>query len=91
MTSVIAVLGSAGLALGLALQGGLSNIAGGVMIMVFKPFKVGDYIKVGTYEGTVEEITFRSTNIRTLDNSLLHIPNSTGLHILTPNFINSFI
>ena len=57
MTTVITIVGSAGLALGLALQGGLSNIAGGVMIMIFKPFKVGDFIDTHTDCGTVKAIT----------------------------------
>ena len=58
--SIVALLGSVGVAIGLAIQGSLSNLAGGVLILLLKPFKVGDYIKVGTYNGTVEEITFRS-------------------------------
>ena len=63
MASIIAVLGSAGLALGLALQGGLSNIAGGVMIMFFKPFKVGDFIDTHTDSGIVLEINIFHTKL----------------------------
>ncbi|MBQ8472602.1 MAG: mechanosensitive ion channel [Bacilli bacterium] len=75
MTSVIAVLGSAGLALGLALQGGLSNIAGGVMIMLFKPFKVGDFIDTNSYSGTVKEINIFNTVLTTYDNKKIIMPN----------------
>ena len=75
MTSVIAVLGSAGLALGLALQGGLSNIAGGVMIMLFKPFKVGDFIDTNSYSGTVKEINIFNTVLTTYDNKTIIMPN----------------
>ena len=75
MTSIITLIGSVGLALGLALQGGLSNIAGGVLIMIFKPFKVGDFIDTGTYSGTVKEITIFNTNIDTYDKKMVVIPN----------------
>ena len=75
MTSIITIIGSAGLALGLALQGGLSNIAGGVMIMIFKPFKVGDFIDTHTDSGTVREINIFHTKLSTLDNKIVVIPN----------------
>lgn len=75
MTSIIAVIGSIGLALGLALQGGLSNIAGGVMIMLFKPFKVGDYIEVDSMSGTVKEINIFHTLLDTVDDRIVTIPN----------------
>ena len=75
MTSIVAVLGSAGLALGLALQGGLSNIAGGVMIMLFKPFKVGDFIDTHEDSGTVKEINIFHTVLSTYDNKIIVIPN----------------
>lgn len=76
-TSVVAVLGSAGLAIGLALQGSLANFAGGVLILLFKPFKVGDYIREDTYknEGTVSEIQIFYTKLLTVDNSVIVIPN----------------
>ena len=77
MTSIVAVLGSAGLALGLALQGGLSNIAGGLMIMIFKPFKVGDFIDTHEDSGTVKEINIFHTVLKTYDNRLIVIPNGT--------------
>ena len=69
-------LGFGGVVITLAAQDTAKSLIGGALIILDKPFKVGDYIKVGTFEGTVEEITFRSTNIRTLENSVLHIPNS---------------
>lgn len=78
-TSMVAVLGSAGLALGLALQGSLSNFAGGVLILLFKPFKVGDYIIEDTHknEGTVMEIQIFYTKLLTTDNRTVVIPNGT--------------
>lgn len=76
-TSVVAVLGSAGLTIGLALQGSLSNFAGGVLILIFKPFKVGDYIIEDTHnnEGTVSEIMIFYTKLLTVDNKVIVIPN----------------
>lgn len=74
-TSLIAVLGAAVLAIGLALQGSLSNFAGGVLILFFKPFEVGDYIKTSEHEGKVEEIQIFVTILRTLDNQRIIIPN----------------
>lgn len=76
ISGFITSLGIGGVVITLAAQDTAKSLIGGALIILDKPFKVGDYIKVGTFEGTVEEITFRSTNIRTLDNSLLHIPNS---------------
>ena len=76
-TSVVAVLGSAGVAVGLALQGSLSNFAGGVLILLLKPFKVGDYIIQGSNEGTVYEISIIYTKLMTADNKVVVIPNGT--------------
>ena len=78
-SSVIAVLGSAGLTIGLALQGSLSNFAGGVLILLIKPFVVGDYIIENTdkMEGTVSEITIFYTKLLTPDNKAILIPNGT--------------
>ena len=73
--SLIAVLGAAGLAIGLALQGSLSNLAGGVLVLFFKPFKVGDVIEAQGYVGIVEEIQIFNTFIKTLDNQQVFIPN----------------
>lgn len=78
-TSVVAVLGSAGVAVGLALQGSLSNLAGGVLILLLKPFKVGDYIieDTGKNEGTVVEISIFYTKLLTPDNKMIVVPNGT--------------
>jgi small conductance mechanosensitive channel len=77
--SVVAVLGSAGLTAGLALQGSLSNFAGGVLILLLKPFVVGDYIvdHAGGQEGTVYEITIFYTKLLTVDNRMVLIPNGS--------------
>lgn len=74
-TSAVAVLGSCGVAIGLALQGSLSNFAGGVLILLLKPFVVGDYIIVGSNEGTVFEISIFYTKLNTIDNKVVVIPN----------------
>jgi len=76
MTSFIAVLGAAGLAVGLALQGTLQNFAGGVMILLFKPYQVGDFIEAAGYMGTVKEIQIFTTHLLTPDNRKVIIPNS---------------
>ena len=78
-SSVIAVLGSAGLTVGLALQGSLSNFAGGVLILLLKPFVVGDYIIENSdgQEGTVSEITIFYTKLLTIDNKAILLPNGT--------------
>jgi len=75
-TSFIAVLGAAGLAIGLALQGSLSNFAGGVIILIFKPFKVGDLIEGGGHLGVVKEIQIFNTILTTVDNRRVIIPNA---------------
>lgn len=77
IASLVAVLGSAGVTLGLALQGSLSNFAGGVLILLLKPFKVGDYIKEDTNsnEGTVTEISLFYTKLRTYDGKVIVLPN----------------
>ena len=77
--SIIAVFGSAGVAIGLALQGSLSNLAGGVLILILKPFKVGDYIIEDTNknEGTVTEIQIFYTKLTTPDNKTIILPNGT--------------
>jgi small conductance mechanosensitive channel len=75
MTSFVAILGAAGLAIGLALQGTLSNFAGGVMILLFKPFKVGQFIDAMGYMGTVKEIQIFNTILSTPDNKRIIIPN----------------
>lgn len=79
VTSLAALLGSAGVTLGLALQGSLSNFAGGVLILLLKPFKVGDYIKEDTNgnEGTVTEISLFYTKLTTYDEKIIILPNGT--------------
>lgn len=74
-TSLIALLGAAGLAIGLALQGTLSNLAAGVMLLGFRPFKIGDFVDVGGHSGTVKAITLFTTEISTADNIQITIPN----------------
>jgi small conductance mechanosensitive channel len=74
-TSIVAVLGAAGLAVGMALSGTLQNFAGGAMILMFKPFKVGDFIETKGFSGTVKSIQIFVTTLTTLDNKLIIIPN----------------
>ncbi|MDE3741451.1 mechanosensitive ion channel family protein [Maribacter polysaccharolyticus] len=74
-SSLVAVIGAAGLAIGLALQGSLANFAGGVLILVFKPFKVGDFIAAQGVEGTVKEITIFTTKLSTFGNQIAIVPN----------------
>ncbi len=73
--SITAILGSLGVTLGLALQGSLSNLFGGILILIMKPFKIGDYIIAGTDEGTVEGIDIFYTKLLTIDNRKIVIPN----------------
>ena len=75
-TSFIAVLGAAGLAVGLALQGSLSNFASGVMIIIFRPFKIGDYVEGGGVSGVVKAIHIFTTTLTTPDNKRVIVPNS---------------
>lgn len=75
-TSLVALIGAAGLAIGLALQGALSNLAAGVMIIMFRPFRVGQYIEAGSVAGTVTEITLFFTEMKTYDGLQVIVPNS---------------
>ena len=84
-TSFMAILGAAGLAIGLALKDTLSNIGSAVVILVFRPFKVGDYINAGGAEGTVDKISLFTTTISPVDNRLIIVPNSA---ITTGNIVN---
>lgn len=86
MASIVAVLASAGLAIGLALQGALSNFAGGIMIILFKPFNVGDYISSGGNEGTVKGISLFYTTVLTVDGKKITIPNSAITSGTVTNF-----
>lgn len=74
-SSLVAMVGAAGLAIGLALQGSLANFAGGVLILIFKPFKVGDFISAQGVDGTVKEITIFTTKLNTFGNQVAIIPN----------------
>jgi small conductance mechanosensitive channel len=74
--SFVAILGAAGLAVGLALQGSLANFAAGVLLIIFRPFKVGDFIDAGGAMGTVEEIQIFTTALKTPDNKQIIIPNA---------------
>ena len=76
-TSFIAILGAAGLAVGLALQGSLANLASGVLLIIFRPFEVDDFVKIADEEGFVEKIHIFTTQIKTFDNRTIIIPNST--------------
>ena len=86
LTSIVAVLASAGLAIGLALQGALANFAGGIIILIFHPFKAGDFIDNGTHSGTVDSITIFYTRLLTIDNKLITVPNSTMTSASITNF-----
>ena len=86
ITSFLTVLASCGVAIGLALQGAFSNFAGGMMILFFKPFKVGDYIKVSGDEGTVAEITVVYTILLTVDNKRITIPNGSLTNSVIINY-----
>src|SRR5690606_25424453 len=75
-TSFIAILGAAGLAVGLALQGSLANFASGILIILFRPFKSGDFIEAGGVTGTVDKIEIFQTMMKTPDNKLVIVPNA---------------
>lgn len=84
--SLVAVIGAAGLAIGLALQGSLSNFASGVLMVLFRPCRVGDYIEAAGIAGTVEEITIFSTKLLTPDNKLITAPNSSIMNGTITNY-----
>ncbi|AIQ99967.1 mechanosensitive ion channel protein MscS [Pluralibacter gergoviae] len=83
--SIIAVLGAAGLAVGLALQGSLSNLAAGVLLVMFRPFRAGEYVDLGGVAGTVLHVQIFSTTMRTVDGKIVVIPNGK---IIAGNIIN---
>jgi small conductance mechanosensitive channel len=87
-TSLVALFASAGVAFGMALSGSLQNFAGGFMILLFKPYKVGDYIKVLEEEGTVREIQIFNTVLTTGDNKVIFIPNGKLSGDVITNFSN---
>ncbi|MBR3557801.1 MAG: mechanosensitive ion channel family protein [Bacteroidales bacterium] len=87
MTSFIAILGAAGVAIGMGLQGTLQNFAGGVIILLLKPFKVGDYIEQGPYSGYVDSIQIFNTTLRTYDARKIIVPNT---ELATKSLVNHF-
>lgn len=87
MTSFIALLGAAGVAIGMGLQGTLQNFAGGVIILILKPFRVGDYIEQGSYAGYVESIQIFNTTLRTYDARKIIVPNT---ELATKSLVNHF-
>ena len=86
MTSVIALITSFGVAIGLAMQGSLSNLAGGIMLLIFRPFSVGDYITACGEDGVVREISMFYTVLVTLDNRVINMPNGA---VMNSNIVNS--
>jgi small conductance mechanosensitive channel len=85
-TSLAALLAGGGMAIGLALNGTVQNFAGGIMLLIFKPFKAGDFIEAQGYSGTVSELSITSTKLVTTDNRVIIIPNG----ILSNNIINNY-
>lgn len=86
MTSLVAMLGAAGLGVGLALQGSLSNLAAGVALLVFRPFRVGDFVAVAGQMGVVNEIELFTTTLDTFDNKRIFIPNGAIFGTVIENF-----
>ncbi len=85
-TSFIAILGAAGLAIGLALQGSLSNFASGVLIVMFRPYKVGDFVEAAGISGSVEEVQILTTVLKTGDNKKVIVPNSQIMGSIITNY-----
>ena len=85
-TSFIAVVGAAGLAIGLALQGSLSNFASGVLIVMFRPYKVGDFVEAAGISGSVEEVQILTTVLKTGDNKQVIVPNSQIMNSIITNY-----
>ena len=85
-TSFIAVLGAAGLAVGLALQGSLSNFASGVLIVMFRPYKVGDWVEAAGISGSVEEVQILTTVLKTGDNKRVIVPNAQIMNSIITNY-----
>ncbi len=84
--SILAALGAAGLAIGLALQGTLQNIAAGIMLLVLRPFRVGEYISTGSIDGTVQEVGLFATELKTFDGLFRLAPNSTLWNVSITNY-----
>lgn len=88
-TSLVAMLASAGLAIGMALSGTLQNFAGGIMILVLKPYRIGDYIEAQGEEGTVTKIGLFTTELHTVDNRVINVPNSSISTSVIDNYSTS--
>lgn len=86
MTSIITVLGTAGVAVGLALKDSLANVAGGVILLINQNIKVGNYVEIGSYSGTVEEISILFTKLSTPDNKDVYIPNGVAATSAITNY-----
>ena len=86
MTSMVALIASAGVAIGLAVQGALSNLVGGLMILLFRPFRAGDYIEAEGASGTVKQITVFYTILATPDNKIVTVPNGTITNSVITNY-----
>lgn len=86
MASVVAVIASAGVAVGLALQGSLSNLAGGIMLLIFRPFKLGDFIDASGFSGSVTDIGIFYTTLKTSDNKSITIPNGSLMNDTVTNY-----
>ena len=85
-TSFMAIIGAAGLAIGLALQGSLSNFAAGFLIILFRPFKLGDYVEAGGVSGSVSKISVFTTDINTIDNKKIIVPNAQIMNGTITNY-----
>ncbi len=86
MASVVAVLASCGVAIGMAMQGSLANLAGGIMLLIFRPFKIGDYIVAAGDEGVVKDLSLFYTVVNSLDNKEIIIPNGSLMNSNIQNF-----
>ena len=86
MASVVAILGAAGAAIALGLQGSLANLAGGVMLLIFKPFKIGDYVEAAGVAGVVKEINLFYTILNTLDNCRVNVPNGALMNATVTDY-----
>lgn len=86
MTNIVALIGSCGLAVGLALQGSLSNFAGGIMLLIFKPFKNGDFIESNGVSGSVQDVTILYTHLKTPDGKIVVVPNGTLSNATVTNY-----